>query len=428
MCNFEPTLEFARDLDKKDVLASFRNRFIIPENTIYMDGNSLGLMPEDSEASIKRVLNEWKNLAIRGWLEANPPWFYLPEKIGAMCAPLVGGEPEELIVTGSTTVNIYSVLSSFYKPQGKKKKILADKITFPSDIYAIKSFLKLKGMDENTDLVFVDSEDGKTLSEEKICEMMTDEIAIVFLPSVLYRSGQLLDIPYLTKKAHEKNIPIGFDCCHSAGVVPHKFSENGVDFAVWCSYKYLNAGPGASAFIYINKKHFDKTPGMTGWFGYNKEKQFEMSYEFEHEKSAGGWQISTPALLSTAPVEGSLKIFEEAGIERIREKSKMLTSYLVYLINIFNNQQYGYNIGTPIDPEKRSGHIAIEHKTEAWRICEALKNKNIIPDFRMPDIVRIAPVALYNTFEEVWIVARELKKIIDNKEYLKYSENIKSVS
>ncbi|HKL08421.1 MAG TPA: kynureninase, partial [Bacteroidales bacterium] len=268
--------QFATDLDKNDRLKNLRHRFYIPENKIYFDGNSLGLLSKDAEQSLNRVLDEWKNQAIGGWLNAQRPWFYFAEQIGEMAAKIVGAKPEELILTGTTTVNIHALISTFYQPKGKKTKILADELNFPSDIYALQGQLKIKGFDPNKHLVLVPSDDGNLLDEQKIVEMMTDEVAVVFLPSVLYRSGQLLDMEYLTNEAHKRDIVIGFDCSHSAGAVPHHFSDWGVDFALFCSYKYLNGGPGCAAFLYINKKHFDKEPQLPGWFGYKKEKQFDL--------------------------------------------------------------------------------------------------------------------------------------------------------
>ncbi len=427
MLEFQNSIDFARKLDSSDELRGCRQKFAMPKGKIYMDGNSLGLMPLESKNAVLRVLDEWENLAIGGWLDANPTWFYLAENTGALCAGLVGANPDEVIACGNTTVNIYSMLSTFYNPEGRKKKILADTLNFPSDIYAIRSFLELKGLNPSEDLILVSSEDGHQLSEAKICEMMTDEIALVFLPSVLYRSGQFLNIETLCREAHKKDIIIGFDCSHSVGAIPHEFSKHNVDFAVWCGYKYLNSGPGSTAFMYINKKHFEKKPGMTGWFGFNKDKQFEMSNDFEHQKSAGGWQISTPPVLSLAPANASLQIFKDLGIDKIRRKSIAMTEYLAFLINDFNNQDDGLKLITPEDSKRRSGHLAYQHK-EAWRICEALIKRNIIPDYRKPDIIRIAPISLYNTFEEVWKVAEALKQIIDNKEYEKFSINVKSVS
>ncbi|MGM0408323.1 MAG: aminotransferase class V-fold PLP-dependent enzyme, partial [Bacteroidota bacterium] len=266
-------------------------------------------------------------------------------------------------------------------------------------------------------------------NEQHIVDMMTEEVAVIFLPSVLYRSGQLLDMEYLTKEAHKRDIFIGFDCSHSTGAVPHHFNDWGVDFALFCSYKYLNGGPGCSAFLYINEKHFDKEPMLPGWFGYKKEKQFDLLIDFEHQKSAGGWQISSPGILGTSPIEGALNITLEAGIENIRKKSVHLTSYLICLIeDLLENAQYQFNIITPKNPDKRSGHVAITHKTDTYRINEALKARGVVPDFRPPDIIRLAPIALYNTFDEVWQVVNHLKEIVDQKEYLNFSDDKSAIT
>ncbi|MDH5788622.1 MAG: aminotransferase class V-fold PLP-dependent enzyme, partial [Candidatus Bathyarchaeota archaeon] len=278
----------------------------MPKETIYVDGNSLGLLSKDSESSVFRVLDEWKTLGIRGWLEANHPWFYFAEELGAMCAKIVGAESEEVVATSATTVNIHSLVNTFYQPSGKKRRILADELTFPTDIYALRSVMKLRGLNPSDNLILVQSEDGRFLDEKKIVELMDENIALVFLPSVLYRSGQLLKMKYLVEEAHRREISIGFDCSHSVGVVPHYFDKWDVDFALWCSYKYLNGGPGGTAFLYVNRKHFSREPALAGWFGYVKEKQFNLSLKFEHSRSAGGWQISSPAILSSAPIEGSL--------------------------------------------------------------------------------------------------------------------------
>ncbi len=420
---------FAADLDTNDQLKNFRNRFYIPQNKIYFDGNSLGLLSKDAEQSLNRVLDEWKNQAIGGWLNGQRPWFYFAEQIGEMAAKIVGAKPKELILTGTTTVNIHSLISTFYQPNGKKTKILADELNFPSDIYALEGQLKLKGFNPDEHLILAPSKDGNLLDEQKIVELMTDEVAVVFLPSVLYRSGQLLDMEYLTNEAHKRDIFIGFDCSHSAGAVPHHFSNWGVDFALFCSYKYLNGGPGCAAFLYINEKHFDKEPQLPGWFGYKKEKQFDLLIDFEHEKNAGGWQISSPGILGTSPIEGALNITLEAGIENICKKSVHLTSYLICLIEeMLENEHYQFKIITPKNPDQRSGHVAITHSSETYRINEALKARGVVPDFRPPDIIRLAPIALYNTFDEVWQVAHHLKEIVDQKEYLKFSKDKSAIT
>lgn len=424
---FETSEDYACKLDREDPLAKFRERFYVPEKTIYVDGNSLGLLSADSERSVLRVLNEWKTLGIKGWLEAKPPWFGFAEELGAMCARLVGAEAAEVVATGTTTVNIHSLVNTFYQPDGKRTKILADELTFPTDIYALRSVVRLRGMNPRRDLVLAPSEEGRFLNEDQITEMMNDDVALVFLPSVLYRSGQLLDMQQLTKEAHDRGIPIGFDCSHSVGAMPHYFAKWDVDFALWSSYKYLNGGPGGTAFAYINKHHFNREPALAGWFGCVKEKQFDMSIDFEHSKSAGGWQISSPPILSSTPLEGSLKIILEAGIDAIREKSLNLTSYLIYLVDkLLTKNPYSFAIGTPREHERRGGHVAIEHP-EGMRISEVLRAKGVVSDFRPPNVIRIAPIPLYNTYHEVWETTQHLKTTIDTKEYKRFPSERKTI-
>ncbi len=425
---FETSEDFARKLDSGDPLAEFRKRFYIPEGTIYADGNSLGLLSKDSERPVLRVLNEWKTLGIRGWLEARRPWFYFAEELGGKCAKIVGAEPEEVVATGTTTINIHALANSFYKPEGMKRKILADELNFPTDIYALRSIIKLKGLDPKENLILAPSKDGRFLDERKIVELMDKDVALVFLPSVLYRSGQLLDMQYLTEEAHKRRIVIGFDCSHSVGVIPHYFDEWKVDFAVWCSYKYLNGGPGGTAFLYVNKTHFDREPALAGWFGYVKDKQFDMSLDFEPAKNAGRWQISSPTILSSAPLEGSLKITLEAGIEAIRTKSLKMTAYLMYLVDeLLSGKPYNFKIGTPREAGCRGGHVAIEHE-ESMRISEALRARGVVADFRPQNVIRVALIPLYNTYHEVWQIAEQLKGIIDNREYERSLKQRKKIS
>ncbi len=425
---FETGEDFARKLDSEDPLAGFRQRFYIPEHEIYMDGNSLGLLSKGSESSVFRVLNEWKALGIRGWLEATRPWFYLAEELGAMCAELVGAEAEEVVATGTTTVNIHSLVNTFYRPDGESRKILADELDFPSDVYALKSAIKLRGFDPAESLILAPSVDGRFLDENRIADLMDEQVALVFLPSVLYRSGQLLDMQYLTEEAHSRGIPIGFDCSHSVGVVQHHFDKWGVDFALWCSYKYLNGGPGGTAFLYVNKKHFHREPALAGWFGCVKDRQFDMSLDFEHSTSAGGWQISSPAILSSAPVEDSLKMILEAGIEAIRRKSLKMTAYLMYLVDeTLSRSPYDFAIGTPREAHRRGGHVAVEHE-EGMRISEALRERGVVPDYRPPDIIRVAPTPLYNTYHEAWKFVQHLREVIDRKEYEKFPRERKTIS
>jgi kynureninase len=425
---FSTSEECARQLDDEDPISPIRRRFYVSEGTIYVDGNSLGLLSKNAERSVQRVLKEWGTLGVRGWLEAKEPWFTLAEKLGARCSKIVGARSDEVVLTGTTTVNIHQLIHTFYKPYKSKTKIIADKLTFPTDIYALRSALRLRGYDPDRNLVFAPTIKNRYVDEEKTVDLMDEETALVFLPSVLYRSGQLLNMEYLSQQAHDRGIPIGFDCSHSVGVVPHYFDKWALDFALWCSYKYLNGGPGSSAFLYLNRKHFNLEPALAGWFGYVKEKQFDLSIEFEHSKTAGGWQISSPAILSSAPIEGSLDLILAVGIEAIRAKSLKMTSYLIYLVDeILSGPPYNFVIGTPRETERRGGHVAIEHD-DAMRISEALRARGVITDFRPPNVLRIAPIPLYNRFWEIWKIVQHLEAIIDKKQHAKFSKTRKAIS
>lgn len=419
---FNATLEWAQQLDSQDPLHFFRHEFYITKDCIYLDGNSLGLLSRRAERTLLESLEDWKTLGINGWMQGTHPWFTLAERLGAMTAPLIGALPEETIVTGSITSNIHQLVSSFYKPAGNKTKILADSLTFPSDIYALQSQLKLHGYDPATHLIQVPSRDGRLIEEDDIIEAMTEDIALVLLPSVLYRSGQLLDIPRLASEAQSRGIVIGIDAAHSIGAIPHQFHDWGVDFAVWCNYKYLNSGPGGVGGLFVHKKHAGLNPGLAGWFSSNKEKQFDMEYTLTSAEHAGAFQIGTPHILSMAPLIGSLEIFKEATIEGVREKSLHLTDYLMNLIE-YELHSFGFTIANPKEASRRGGHVSLEHP-EAIRICKSLKENRIIPDFRSPNIIRLAPVALYSSFVDVWTAIQKLKAIMAEKQYEKF-ENIR---
>ncbi len=418
------TREHALELDKQDSLSLFKNEFYLKENHYYMDGNSLGLLSKRAERALQTSLEDWKEHGIDGWMDGKEPWFYYSEKLGSMTAPLVGAAKEEVIVTGSITSNLHQLMATFYQPSGKKTKILADELTFPSDIYAIQSQLELKGFTPDEHLIQVKSDDGYTLKESDIIESMSDDIALILLPSVLYRSGQLLDMKRLTEEAHKRNILIGFDLAHSIGALPHQLHEDGVDFAVWCNYKYLNSGPGGVGGLFVHERHFGIKPGLTGWFGSRKDKQFDMEHTLTPAESAGAFQIGTPHILSSAPLLGSLEIFEEAGIENLREKSLSLTKFMMDLINQ-ELYEFGFTICNPSEDHRRGGHVSLKHE-EAARICKALKANLVTPDFRSPNVIRLAPVALYSSHEDVWETIQLLKKIMTNEEYKQF-ENTRNV-
>lgn len=416
--------QVAIKLDQADELKKYRAEFYLPEDTIYFDGNSLGLLSKRAEKSLLTLLDSWKTFAIDGWTEGKYPWFYLSENLGTLTAPLIGAKEKEVIITGSTTTNLHQLIATFYHPDGERTKILADELNFPSDIYAIQSQIRSKGLDPEKELIQVKSRDGRTLQTEDIIQAMTDDIALIILPSVLYRSGQILDIEKLTKAAHEKGIKIGFDLCHSIGSIPHELSNWDADFAFWCTYKHLNGGPGSVGGLYVNERHFGTAPGLAGWFSSDKNKQFDMEHTLTQARDAGAYQIGTPHVLSVAPLLGALEMFNEATIEAIRSKSLQLTSFLIELYET-ELSEFGFNLANPLNEAERGGHVFLEHP-DAARICKALKDANVIPDFRSPNGIRIAPVALYNTFTEVSEFVQILKEIMQEERYKKY-ENVRGV-
>lgn len=412
---FQTDRAYAKEMDKLDPLRKVRDRFYVQPDEIYMDGNSLGLASKDAEEALVRMMETWKKEGIKLW----DALFHYAGKLGEMSAPLINANPDEVVITGSTTINIHQCISTLYKPTKERYKILVDDLNFPTDRYAVDSQVRLRGYDPKDAVKVVKSSDGRLIDEAAVIDAMTDDVAMILLPTVLYRSSQIVDMKRVTDAAHERGILIGWDLCHAIGAIPMDFQDIQPDFAVWCTYKYLSAGPGSIAGLYMNRKHFKETPGLAGWWGNKDDTQFELKHEFEHQHDASGWQIGSPSFLAMAPLEGTLTIFNEIGMSKIREKSLNITAYLMYLIDE-KLSQYGYTVGNPREDSKRGGHVCLEHD-EAYRICKALKEANIIPDFREPNVIRLAPIALYNTYEEVYTLVETLENIIVNKKYEKFS-------
>ncbi len=407
----------SKELDQQDVLANYKNEFFVENGTVYMDGNSLGLMSKRSEAKLHSLMDSWKNFGIDGWTEGEHPWFTLAENMSARIAPLVGAKAHEVMVTGSITSNIHQMLSTVFQPTSERFAIVVDELNFPSDIYAVESHLRLRGLDPAKAMKKITSQDGYTLNLPDILAQLTEEVAVLLLPSVLYRSGQLLQIREITEAAHKKGILVGFDLAHSIGAMPHQLHDDGVDFAVWCHYKYMNSGPGGTGGLYIHERHHELLPGNAGWFGSDKTRQFDMEHEFSKAPGAGAYQIGTPHIFSMAPLLGSLELFEEVGIQAVRQKSLQLTEFLRQLVA---NQIPELIDVTPVTDDARGGHIAFAHP-EAARICKALKEAKIIPDFRAPNIIRLAPISFYTSFSDVEKVANTLQDIMENETYKNFS-------
>jgi kynureninase len=428
--DYDIKLEYAKKLDEEDPLAAFKERFYIPTKKlsgkrkpspiIYMDGNSLGLASKDVEEEMIAEFERWKNLSTRR--------SGVDKKTAELQAKLVGAEPNEVIVTGGASINIHALISTFYKPKGKRAKILADELNFSSDLYALAGQLRLKGRDPEKDLIIVKSHDGRTIAEKDIIAAMSEEVSVCHLPSVYFVSGQLLDIKHVTKAAHDHGIIIGYDCCHSVGVVPHKFHEWKVDYALWCNYKYMNGSTGAIAGLYIHKSHFKETPGLPTWWGNDPNNRFDFKAEFTPSGTASSWHLGSNLGIGfgVSPVYASSKMIIEAGLDKIRAKSLKATGYLMFLVDeILSKPPYNYSVGNPREPERRGGHVAVEH-IEAQRIALALADRGVIPDFRPPNTIRLSPIPLYTSYTEIWDVVQHLKAIIDEKSYEKYSKNPKT--
>ncbi len=424
-------IDYAKKLSKEDPLAKYKERFYIPTREsldidaksksikpiIYMDGNSLGLASKDVEEEMKNEFERWKELNTRR--------SSVDKKAAELQAKLVGAEPDEVILTGGASANIHALVSTFYKPKGKRTKIIGDELNFSSDIYALAAQIRLKDRAPEKDLIVVKSRDGRTISEDDIIAAMSDEVSVCHLPSIYFVSGQLLDIKRLTEAAHEYGIIIGYDCCHSVGVIPHKFHEWGVDYALWCNYKYINGSTGAIAGLYVHRKHFNETPGLPTWWGNSPSNRFEFNAEWTPTGNASSWHLGSNlgTGFCVAPVYASSKMIVEAGLDRIREKSLKATGYLMYLVDeLLSKEPNNYSVGNPREAERRGGHVAVEHD-EAKRISMALTDRGVLPDFRPPRTIRLSPIPLYTTYTEVWEVVQHLKAIIDNKEYLKYEKD-----
>lgn len=413
----------AASMDEKDVLKKYKEEFYLPDY-LYYEANGLGPMSRRSEATLNRVAEEWKNLLVAGWFAGKIPWFYYPERIAAMEEELVGAKDKELIINGTTTTNIHSVLAAFYKPWGKRTKILCDSQIFSSDRYAVEAQIRLKGQDPDDDLILAGI-GNPIISEDEIIDWMTEEVALIFLPSVVHSTGQLLDMERLAAEAAKRGIPIGFDLSHSAGVVPCKLHDWGVDFAVWCNYKYLNGGLGCPSTIFIHEKNFDVPVAMPGWHGYVKDLQFRKLPHFEAERGAGGWQHGSPLILNIAPLEGALDMVREAGIDAIRKKSLAMTRYFMELIDE-KLAKLGVEILTPREDDRRGGHVTILH-TAASEITDFLDSGSRITDelksavrekmasgkpAGKDDQVRISFSPLYFSFEDVYLTARNLEQLL----------------
>jgi kynureninase len=405
--------KFAADMDAKDTLAAYRNKFHIPRHqdgeAIYLCGNSLGLQPLSAERYIREELEDWARLGVKGHFAGRRPWMPYHEQFSARSARLVGAEPLEVVNMNSLTVNLHLMLVSFYRPTAARNRILIERSAFPSDRYAVASQIRFHGFDPDTSLVeLAPAGDRRALDMDEVEALIRSEgerLALVMLPGVQYASGQVFDMGRLTRAAHAVGAVAGFDLAHAVGNLPLQLHDWGVDFAVWCNYKYMNAGPGAVAGCFVNARHaraFDR-PRFAGWWGHDKATRFRMGPDFVPMAGAEGWQVSNPPILALAPLLASLEIFDEAGMQRLREKSLQLTGYLEYLLD--KRLPDAVAILTPRDPAERGCQLSLRivgRRSRARDVFRQLEQAGVTADWREPDVLRVAPVPLYNSYTDVY--------------------------
>ena len=414
-------LEFAKELDQNDELSSYRNQFHIPKDKygndlIYMTGNSLGLQPKTTKDYINQELKDWANLGVEGHTEAKNPWLPYHEFLTESMANLVGAKPIEVVVMNTLTTNLHLMMVSFYQPTKTRYKILIEADAFPSDKYAVESQLRHHGFDDKEGLMLWKPRKGEELVHyedlETILEEQGDSIALIMIGGVNYYTGQYFDLKRIAQLGHKQGCVVGFDCAHGAGNVILDLHDSGADFAVWCSYKYLNSGPGSLAGCFVHERHaYNKDLNrFTGWWSHNKQTRFNMRQKFDVLSGAEGWQLSNPPILSMAAIKASLDIFNEIGIERLVEKSKRLTGYFEFLLKQLGEDTI--RIITPSNPDERGCQLSIQVKNADKSLHRKLTNVGVISDWREPDVIRCAPVPLYNSFLDVYHLVEKLKKIV----------------
>ena len=409
------TIEFAREMDQKDPLKSFREKFLFPNfmdtDMVYFTGNSLGLQPKSVRGYLQEELDAWSMFGVEGHFLAEKPWFSYHEFLTEKAAKIVGANPEEVVVTHSLTTNLHLLMVSFFKPEGKRTKIICEAKAFPSDQYALESQVKFHGLNIDTDLIEVAPREGEHLiCEEDILNKIAeigDELAMVMIGGVNYYTGQLFDMAAITKAGHAVGAKVGFDLAHAAGNINLKLHDWGVDFAAWCGYKYLNSSPGGVSGIFVHERHGynPDLPRFAGWWGYDKETRFQMEPGFNPMRGAEGWQLSNAPILGMSAHLASLDIFDEAGMDRIGEKRDLMTAYLEFVIEDVskrNSDRCTFEIITPTDKTKRGAQLSILAHGQGKSLFDALTKKGVLADWREPNVIRVAPAPLYNSFEDCY--------------------------
>ena len=418
---YQNNLAYAQEQDKHDELAHLRNEFHIPkdkngENWLYFTGNSLGLQPRNTQKYLQQELDDWANFGVEGHFEARNPWLSYHELLTHNMANIVGAKPLEVVVMNTLTTNLHLLMASFYQPTKEKYKIVIESDAFPSDRYAVESQLKFHGFDAQEGVVTWQPREGEELLRiedlEQIVAEQGDEIALLLIGGVNYYTGQYLDLKRIAEIGHSKQCFVGIDLAHGAGNVAPQLHDSGVDFAAWCTYKYLNSGPGSLGGLFVHEKHAytRELPRFAGWWNHNKETRFNMRQPFDVMPGAEGWQLSNPPILSMAAIKASLDMFGAVGMDALRKKSEKLTGYFEYLINEIGSDSI--RIITPSNPKERGCQLSIQVKNADKTLHAKLNENNIITDWREPDVIRCAPVPMYNSFEDVFRMVTVLKTLL----------------
>lgn len=422
MMAYENTLAFAQARDAADPLRAFRNEFHFPQHdgrdVLYFTGNSLGLQPKAAADALKQELDDWARFGVEGHFHAKHPWYSYHEELTPSLARLVGALPEEVVAMNQLTSNLHFLMVSFYRPAGKRRKILTEQRPFPSDTYAFASQIAFHGGDPGTDLIEVQPRTGEhTLRTEDILAKINElgeELALVCFGGVNFYTGQAFDMAAITQAAHAVGATAGFDLAHAAGNLHLKLHDWNVDFACWCSYKYLNSGPGSVAGAFVHQRHLGKQlPLFAGWWGHDKNERFKMERTFKPMPTAEAWQVSNAPVFSMAVHRVALEQFDRAGIAQLRAKSEQLTAYLAFIIaEVAQHTGTHLEVITPNDPMQRGCQLSILAHGHGKALFNRITEQGVIADWREPNVIRVAPVPLYNSFEDVWRFGEILMKCL----------------
>ena len=421
LMTYQNSLDFAKQLDQEDPISYLRNEFHIPKDKhgkewLYFTGNSLGLQPKITSKYIDQELDDWANFGVEGHFEAKNPWLSYHELLTDKMAKIVGAKPIEVVVMNTLTTNLHLLMVSFYQPSKTKYKIIIESDAFPSDRYAVQSQLSFHGFDPDEALIEWKPKEGKELLEledlKSILDSQGDEVALLLIGGVNYYTGQYLDIKKIAELGHAKKCMVGIDLAHGAGNIQPNLHNSSIDFAAWCTYKYLNSGPGSLSGLFVHEKHAQRKdlPRFAGWWNHNKETRFNMRQPFDVMSGAEGWQLSNPPILSMAAIKASLDIFEKVGMDALVKKSKKLTGFFEYLVNEIASDTI--KIITPTNPNERGCQLSLQVKNADKNLHKKLTENNIITDWREPDVIRCAPVPMYTSFEDVYHMVTILESLL----------------